>query len=65
MGISIRQSIAWLPGPHTEPTSTVVLTSPEPGYHGTAHRFVDLRILKDAQGTASSTVPIPPSCHRN
>ena len=37
MGISIRRSIAWLPAPHSEPTSTVVLTSP-------ARRFVDVRV---------------------
>lgn len=35
--ISLRQSIAWLPAPHSEPTSTVVLTSPQ-------RRFVDVRI---------------------
>ncbi|GAW24936.1 hypothetical protein ANO14919_145320 [Xylariales sp. No.14919] len=40
MSISIRHSIRWLPGAPSEPTSTVVLTSPE-------HRFVDVRILKD------------------
>ncbi|KAI1426709.1 hypothetical protein F5Y12DRAFT_783750 [Xylaria sp. FL1777] len=40
MSISIRDSIRWLPDePASEPTSTVVLTSPE-------HRFVDIRILK-------------------
>lgn len=38
MSISIRTSIRWLPGPATEPTSTVVLTSPE-------RRFVDVRVL--------------------
>lgn len=38
MSISLRQSIAWLPAPHSEPTSTVVLTSPQ-------RRFVDVRIL--------------------
>lgn len=41
MSISIRDSIRWLPDAvASEPTSTVVLTSPE-------HRFVDIRILKD------------------
>ncbi|KAI0527875.1 hypothetical protein F5B22DRAFT_8362 [Xylaria bambusicola] len=40
MSISIRDSIRWLPNPASEPTSTIVLTSPE-------HRFVDVRILKD------------------
>lgn len=39
--ISLRQSIAWLPNPHSEPTSTVVLTSPQ-------RRFVDVRILLPA-----------------
>ncbi|KJR81915.1 uncharacterized protein SPSK_03571 [Sporothrix schenckii 1099-18] len=36
--ISLRQSIAWLPARPSEPTSTVVLTSPQ-------RRFVDVRIL--------------------
>lgn len=40
MSISIRDSIRWLPDPASEPTSTIVLTSP-------ARRFVDMRILKD------------------
>ncbi|KAI3337001.1 hypothetical protein HD806DRAFT_24278 [Xylariaceae sp. AK1471] len=39
MSISIRESIRWLPDAASEPTSTVVLTSPE-------HHFVDIRILK-------------------
>ncbi|CAK7214318.1 hypothetical protein SBRCBS47491_002100 [Sporothrix bragantina] len=57
-GISHRVSIAWLPAPHSEPTSTVVLTSP-------GRRFVDVRVLgttKESQeldwalaGTSSST----------
>lgn len=37
-GISIREGIRWLPKPFSEPTRTVVLTSPE-------NRFVDVRIL--------------------
>lgn len=37
--ISIREGIRWLPDPVTEPTRTVVLTSPE-------NRFVDIRILR-------------------
>ncbi|KAI1200069.1 hypothetical protein F5X97DRAFT_321822 [Nemania serpens] len=41
MSISIRDSIRWPPDAASEPTSTVVLTSP-------GHRFVDIRILKDA-----------------
>lgn len=40
MSISIRQSIRWLPDRASEPTHTIVLTSP-------ARRFVDIRILKD------------------
>ncbi|KAI0539854.1 hypothetical protein GGR58DRAFT_203447 [Xylaria digitata] len=39
MSISIRHSIRWLPDAPSEPTSTMVLTSPE-------HHFVDIRILK-------------------
>lgn len=39
MDISIREGIRWVPDPFTEPTSTLVLTSP--GKH-----FVDVRILK-------------------
>ncbi|PHH61770.1 hypothetical protein CDD81_7981 [Ophiocordyceps australis] len=38
--ISVRRSIRWLPSEAEEPTSTLVLTSPE-------RRFVDLRILKN------------------
>ncbi|CAK7231242.1 hypothetical protein SEUCBS140593_007860 [Sporothrix eucalyptigena] len=41
--ISIRQSIAWLPAPHSEPTSTVVLTSP-------GRWYVDVRILLSKDG---------------
>ncbi|KAI2637528.1 hypothetical protein GGS21DRAFT_483444 [Xylaria nigripes] len=41
MSISIRESIRWLPDTASEPTTTIVLTSP-------GHRFVDIRILKDA-----------------
>lgn len=37
--ISVRKYIRWIPAPATEPTSTVVLTSP-------ARRFVDVRILR-------------------
>jgi hypothetical protein len=39
--ISIRKSIRWLPDEASEPTSTIVLTSPQ-------RRFVDLRILGPA-----------------
>lgn len=38
-GISLRESIRWLPDQASEPTSTIVLTSPE-------NRFVDIRIYK-------------------
>ncbi|KAI1367742.1 hypothetical protein F5Y08DRAFT_41067 [Xylaria arbuscula] len=47
MSISIRESIRWLPNPASEPTSTVVLTSPE-------RRFVDIRILKDSNSNGLS-----------
>ncbi|KAK0726538.1 hypothetical protein B0T21DRAFT_336919 [Apiosordaria backusii] len=36
--ISLRKSIRWLPHPASEPTSTIVLTSPE-------RRFVDIRVF--------------------
>ncbi|KAI0481495.1 hypothetical protein F4859DRAFT_512640 [Xylaria cf. heliscus] len=41
MSISVRNSFRWLSEAASEPTSTIVLTSPE-------HRFVDIRVLKDA-----------------
>ncbi|KAI1752447.1 hypothetical protein F4782DRAFT_155097 [Xylaria castorea] len=47
MSISIRDSIRWLPDAASEPTFTVVLTSPE-------HRFVDIRALKDASDPKTS-----------
>ncbi|KAI1153043.1 hypothetical protein F4825DRAFT_282474 [Nemania diffusa] len=47
MSISIRDSIRWLPDAASEPTSTVVLTSP-------GHRFVDIRILKDTDEPAAA-----------
>lgn len=37
--ISFREHIRWVPDEAGEPTSTIVLTSPQ-------RRFVDLRILK-------------------
>lgn len=37
--ISVREYIRWLPDDASEPTSTVVLTTPQ-------RRFVDLRIIK-------------------
>ncbi|KAI1109994.1 hypothetical protein F5Y14DRAFT_455481 [Nemania sp. NC0429] len=49
MSISIRDSIRWSPGAASEPTSTVVLTSP-------GHRFVDIRILKDAAAAAAGSL---------
>ncbi|KAI0016686.1 hypothetical protein F4780DRAFT_797552 [Xylariomycetidae sp. FL0641] len=45
--ISIRKSIRWLPEPASEPTSTLVLTSP-------GRRFVDIRVLLP---TTTSTEP--------
>ncbi|KAJ9129642.1 hypothetical protein NKR19_g10267, partial [Coniochaeta hoffmannii] len=66
--VSIRTSIQWKPDPPSEPTSTLVLTSP--GRH-----FVDVRILLPLDsslplspekldwafaGTSTST-PLPPS----
>ncbi|KAI1743575.1 hypothetical protein F4680DRAFT_348903 [Xylaria scruposa] len=47
MSISMRDSIRWLPDAASEPTSTIVLTSPE-------HRFVDTRVLKDVDDTGKS-----------
>ncbi|KAI0097602.1 hypothetical protein GGR51DRAFT_463617 [Nemania sp. FL0031] len=47
MSISIRDSIRWLPDAASEPTSTIVLTSP-------GHRFVDIRVLKDATEPTTS-----------
>ncbi|KAH8168327.1 protein HRI1 domain-containing protein [Sarocladium implicatum] len=46
--ISIRQSIRWLPDEAEEPTSTIVLTSPQ-------RRFVDLRVFKPSPD--SDTIP--------
>ncbi|GAP89627.1 putative sodium nucleoside [Rosellinia necatrix] len=48
MSISIRESIRWPPDPASEPTSTVVLTSP-------GRRFVDVRVLlpEEAGGSGS------------
>lgn len=48
--ISIRRSIRWLPGEASEPTSTIVLTSPQ-------CQYVDLRILKNGQDI-SQGIPI-------
>ncbi|KAH9900443.1 hypothetical protein F4778DRAFT_738967 [Xylariomycetidae sp. FL2044] len=46
--ISIRESIRWIPEPASEPTSTIVLTSP-------GRRFVDLRILPAAEDDETNT----------
>ncbi|KAK5661141.1 hypothetical protein OQA88_11031 [Cercophora sp. LCS_1] len=46
--ISHRVSIRWLPSPASEPTSTIVLTSPE-------RRFVDVRLLLNAQSSPNGT----------
>jgi hypothetical protein len=45
--ISIREYIRWLPDERDEPTSTIVLTTPE-------RRFVDIRILKPTAPDESS-----------
>ena len=45
--VSIRRSIRWLPDEASEPTATLVLTSPQ-------RRFVDLRIVKPVAGLGSS-----------
>ncbi|KAI1281429.1 hypothetical protein F5Y07DRAFT_296475 [Xylaria sp. FL0933] len=47
MSVSIRDSIRWLPDVASEPTSTVVLTSPE-------RLFVDIRILKGISKAGAS-----------
>ncbi|KAH7312764.1 hypothetical protein B0I35DRAFT_61661 [Stachybotrys elegans] len=48
--ISFRESIRWLPDEPSEPTSTIVLTSPQ-------RRFVDLRVLKGyKEGSAAATL---------
>ncbi|KAK0645732.1 hypothetical protein B0T16DRAFT_328245 [Cercophora newfieldiana] len=49
--ISIRKHIRWLPDEASEPTSTIVLTSPE-------RRFVDLRILLDQKPSPDGTLPL-------
>ncbi|KAK4141756.1 uncharacterized protein C8A04DRAFT_13771 [Dichotomopilus funicola] len=46
MDISIRESIRWFPDAASEPTSTIVLTTP-------ARRFVDLRILKGTEANGA------------
>ncbi|KAM0324879.1 hypothetical protein ACHAQA_007845 [Verticillium albo-atrum] len=47
--ISIREGIRWLPAEMSEPTSTVVLTSPE-------RRFVDIRVLYPAGATPAEDI---------
>lgn len=44
--ISLRDSIRWLPEPASEPTSTLVITSPK-------RNFVDIRVLRP-EGSASN-----------
>ncbi|KAK1755438.1 hypothetical protein QBC47DRAFT_445527 [Echria macrotheca] len=48
--ISIREYIRWLPDPPSEPTSTIVLTSPE-------RRFVDIRILREPEPSPDGILP--------
>ncbi|KAK4184069.1 hypothetical protein QBC35DRAFT_506723 [Podospora australis] len=50
--ISIREYIRWLPDGASEPTSTIVLTSPK-------RRFVDVRILKPTLGEKDAGVHLP------
>ncbi|KAF9870717.1 hypothetical protein CkaCkLH20_11819 [Colletotrichum karsti] len=45
--ISFREHIRWIPDEASEPTSTIVLTSPQ-------RRFVDLRILKSGPNAEGS-----------
>jgi hypothetical protein len=54
--ISIREYIRWLPDEASEPTSTIVLTTPQ-------RRFVDVRILKptsdeDATGESAGSLVV-------
>ncbi|GAB1319714.1 hypothetical protein MFIFM68171_09924 [Madurella fahalii] len=51
--ISVREHIRWLPNEPSEPTSTIVLTSPE-------RRFVDIRILKptSTEDTSDGILPL-------
>lgn len=46
--ISIREYIRWLPDESDEPTSTIVLTTPE-------RRFVDIRILKPTSSSPNES----------
>lgn len=58
--ISVRRHIRWFPAPASEPTSTIVLTSPE-------RRFVDIRVLLDGQPLPDGKPPppTPPPFHIN
>ncbi|KAK4448323.1 hypothetical protein QBC34DRAFT_407212 [Podospora aff. communis PSN243] len=49
--ISVRNHIRWLPDEASEPTSTIVLTSPE-------RRFVDLRVRVDAKPSYDGKLPL-------
>lgn len=51
--VSIRESIRWLPDEATEPTSTIVLTSP-------GRRFVDLRVLHQGEVSNRGEDIVPP-----
>ncbi|KAI1265225.1 hypothetical protein F5Y18DRAFT_62805 [Xylariaceae sp. FL1019] len=53
-GVSIRQWIRWLPDRPSEPTSTLVLTSPN-------RRFVDIRVLKNAADDSGESTEAPPA----
>jgi len=46
--ISIRESIRWLPDAASEPTTTIVLTTPQ-------RRFVDIRVLKPTSSADGDT----------
>ncbi|KAH7361780.1 hypothetical protein B0T11DRAFT_327927 [Plectosphaerella cucumerina] len=50
--ISVRESIRWLPEEASEPTSTIVLTSP-------GRRFVDLRVLHAGAASSGEDVVSP------
>ncbi|KAF4125284.1 hypothetical protein GMORB2_4124 [Geosmithia morbida] len=47
MGISLREFIRWLPDEASEPTSTIVVTSPG------QHLFVDIRVIRPAGETGA------------
>lgn len=51
MSISLRKYIRWLPDEASEPTSTIVVTSPQ-------RRFVDIRVLLPLPGSSSAPLPL-------